>query len=104
MLVNITPYEAYKLVKNWDVARGWPMYAIMHVFEQEATKSTHSLNLHDILVYRTYYPTLTELMNEYPDSWEERVDEGYAMKVLKELGEEETDELGYRLEYIIENY
>jgi len=97
MLTNISPKEAYEVVKNYHVAEGWKPYAIMYLFQAEWEHNDgRPVDLIDSLIYWTHYESLDELKKDYPDDWFERIDEGYSFNNMLK-----SDDNGYIKEYLI---
>lgn len=103
MLTNITPNDAYLIVKDWHITEGWEPYALIYAFQAEWERHEgRPVDLHDTIVYWNHYKTLKELKKDYPDDWHERIEDGYTFKV-NISDHEESDDKGYKKEYLIQD-
>ncbi len=99
MLVNISPKEAYEVVKNYHITKGWKPYAIMFLYQAEwESNDGRPVDLIDSLIYWDHYESLDELKEDHPDDWFEKIDEGYSFTNLLR-----SDDKGYIKEYLIRN-
>lgn len=104
MLTNISPQDAYKIVKEWHITKGWKEYALLYLFQAEWERNDgRPVDLHNCIVYWSHYESLKEVMRDYPEDWEAFIEDGYSFKTFAEIGDEEADSDGYKLEYLIEN-
>tara|TARA_R100001463_G_scaffold37626_2_gene80785 strand:- start:18774 stop:19088 length:315 start_codon:yes stop_codon:yes gene_type:complete len=104
MLTNISPKDAYKIVKEWHIANGWKEHALIYLFQAEWERHEgRPVDLHDSIVYWSHYESLKEVMRDYPEDWEAFISDGYSFKVLAEIGDEEADANGQKLEYLIQD-
>jgi hypothetical protein len=101
MLVDITPNEAYSLVKNSDVARGWPQYAIEKLFKYLSDNSTNNcIDIIGALINWNHYDSLKEIKENYKD-WEQVVDKSVSFEAWAETNDPEANTNGYKTEYLV---
>ena len=105
MTIKVTSREAYELAKDWHIAKGWPMYALVKLFENEWEKyERRPIDLHDTLIYFTHFKSLKEVQEDHPDDWYIKISEGYAFGVhnsVSPVEDVEDNNDGFHLEYLI---
>ena len=104
MLVDITPNEGYKLVKNADVARGWKQYAIEFLYKHLYNQASNDcVDLIGALVTWKHYTSAKEIMEDYKE-WEDVINRSITFKTWADHDDPEADKEGYKLEYLVSDY
>tara|TARA_R110002020_G_scaffold101331_1_gene238745 strand:- start:443 stop:760 length:318 start_codon:yes stop_codon:yes gene_type:complete len=105
MIVDISIPDAYSLVKDWDIARGWKPHAMMILFNKEWERNEYRcVDLVNTLIDWSHYESLKELIHDYPKDYEDMIEEGFSFKSLAEDGDEEADKEGRKLEYLVQTF
>ncbi len=105
MTIKVSIQEAYELAKDWHIAKGWPKYALIKLFEKEWERyEGRPLDLHNSLIDFTHFKSLKEVQEEYQDDWYIKISEGYAFGVhnsVSPIEDAENNNDGFHLEYLI---
>jgi len=104
MLVDISPNEAYKIIKDCDVARGWKQYAIESLFKYVHEKDPEKcIDIIGELVEWSHYESTKSLLNDY--SFDDNIlNRAVSIKVWADLDDPERNTDGYKIEYLVPPY
>ena len=101
MLVDISPNEAYKIIKDCDVAKGWKQYAIEELFTYLSKRNPEQcIDIVGELIEWSHYKSTKELLNNYQFN-NEVIEKTVPFRVWADLNDPEAGEDGYKLEYLV---
>tara|TARA_R110000824_G_scaffold194139_1_gene376648 strand:+ start:215 stop:529 length:315 start_codon:yes stop_codon:yes gene_type:complete len=104
MIVDITASEAYKLIKDCDVAKGWKQYAIEFLYNHlENQASNNCIDIVGALINWRHYASAKEIMHDYKE-WEDVIDRSISFKTWADRDDPEADKEGYKTEYLTSDY
>jgi hypothetical protein len=104
MIVDISIQDAYSLVKDWDIARGWKPHVMQLLFQSQWERNEYRcVDIVNTLIDWQHYESLKELIRDYPNDYEEMIEHGVTFKTIAECGDEEADNKGYKIEYIVQH-